>query len=637
MRVIRKTLAGLMLVIVLALALFSTAFAHASLVKAEPPLGAALPKSPDKIKLIFSEEIEPKFSAFVLYDAQGSKLKELPFALEDGLQVVMRLEPLTQSTYTLAWKVLSAVDGHITKGIYPFAVGTSLNAKRSFPAMQTGSINSPSTFRVFMRWLGFLSIMALVGGLFFRLLIFRSTPLPALTAPLNLKRSFFWVSLVIFITTGLSDFVAQALTISETSFAQLFKGSVLTQLLFQTRYGWVWLARYVLVLIMALLFARQKTSMWLLASLGALILLSISLSSHSAALEGLAALAVFADWVHLLAASLWVGGLLQLMFSFPELRRLEPEERRQLMAALMPRFYQWAFLSAAVLLLTGFHLTYRHIPNLEVALWTTPYGRAFLVKHLLLVALVALAAVNLLWMWPRFLKSFQRLLRLEALFAAAIVFFAGMLTLVPPAKQALQMAQEPQSHSPLLFTKQADGLTVALMIKGRASPTPTVGENEFDVFLATADGQPIHDALLVMLQFAFLGEDIGAISAIAETQHDGHYNTRGNFLSIAGRWQIEVIIRLKDRAEDVRAVFQIEAKGTTSNGNGEHAPQEEKPSRVLQLWPMVALTFGVSMILLTLILRHLAEVRLGLALVPGALGLLSIGFGAALLLNLFSP
>lgn len=627
MRAIRKVFARLLLIIALVLAPFSTAFAHASLVKAEPPLGAVLIKSPDKITFSFSEEIEPKFSAFVLYDAQGNKLKELSFALEDGLQVAMRVEPLPTGTYTLAWNVLSAIDGHITKGIYPFAVGVST---AQMPKAQTGTASSPSVFRGAVRWLGFLSIMALVGGLFFRLLIPRVTQIPALIRHFKIV---LWASWLIFVATGLSDLILQTLTISEASFAQLLKEGFLAQLLFQTRYGWVWLVRYALVFIMALLLALQPSSRWLLATLGSLVLLSISLSSHSAALESFAYLAVFADWMHLLAASLWIGGLLQLALFFPALRRLENEERARLMAELVPRFYQWAFISAAVLLLTGFHLTYRHIPNLEAALWATSYGRAFLVKHLLLLALVALAAVNLLWVWPRFAKAPIRLLRLETLFAVVIVFFAGMLTLVPPAKQALQIAQEPQSHKPSLFTKQADGLTVALMIKGRASPTPTVGENEFDVFLATADGQPIHDALRVMLQFAFLGEDIGAISAILETQHDGHYKTRGSFLSIIGRWQIEVIIRLKDRVEDVRAIFQIEAKAKTSDGNGEHAHPEERPSKGLQLWPIMVLTLGGLLVLLALLLRRYAKSALWLAVLPAALGLLSIGFGAALFLT----
>lgn len=254
MRAIRKIFTNLLLATFLSLALYSTAFAHASLVKAEPPLGAVLSKSPDKITFFFSEEIEPKFSAFALYDAQGSKLKELPFTLEDGLQVVMRPEPLAQGTYTLAWRVLSAVDGHVTKGVYPFAIGTSLNVKRSFPATET-TVSAPSAFRVVMRWLGFLAVMTLVGGLFFQLFILHSVTLPAFAARFKIA---LWTSLLIFIATGLIDLVIQAMALSEGSFAQLFTEGILAQLLFQTRYGWVWLARYALVLITALLFVWQK-------------------------------------------------------------------------------------------------------------------------------------------------------------------------------------------------------------------------------------------------------------------------------------------------------------------------------------------------------------------------------------------
>lgn len=74
--------------------------------------------SPEKVIFVFSEEIEPKFSAFMLYDAQGQLLHELAFTpAEGGLRVVIPLEQLSDGVYTVAWKVLSAIDGHITTGV----------------------------------------------------------------------------------------------------------------------------------------------------------------------------------------------------------------------------------------------------------------------------------------------------------------------------------------------------------------------------------------------------------------------------------------------------------------------------------------------------------------------------------------
>jgi copper transport protein len=107
-----------------------------------------------------------------------------------------------------------------------------------------------------------------------------------------------------------------------------------------------------------------------------------SLSGHSAADAGSSWLSELADWAHLAAASLWVGGLIQLAFVvWP----LAPDLRR----TAFLRFSKLATLLIFVLLSAGIYLSVLRLPRLS-DLWAASYGQILLVK----LALVSLA---LLW------------------------------------------------------------------------------------------------------------------------------------------------------------------------------------------------------------------------------------------------
>lgn len=553
-----KPLSWLVLLVGLFVFTESTAWAHARLVQTEPPAGAALEQSPRELRLYFSEAVEPKFSEIALYDAQGVAREGVSFVLDSQDQKILIVQPptLPVGTYTVVWKVLSAADGHVSKGSFAFGVG--------MPAAQTSAEEAfvaapPSPLRLAVRWLGFLALMALVGGLLLRLLF-------ATSAAIFFQqfKIIFWASMLLAVASGLAELILQAVTISNASFSQIFTQDTLFQLLFQTRYGLIWLLRLGLLITLALLCLR-KASPWLMAAAGALILLSISLGGHSAALTGLTYLAIFADWGHLLAASLWVGGLLQLVFWLPGLRHMPDAERTRLLAELAPRFYSWAFFSAAVLLLTGFHLTYRHIPNLQ-DIWTTPYGLAFMAKHLLILALVALSAINLLWASPSLakalmekFKSFQRLVRLEALVAAIILFFAGALTLVPPPQQ-LSSPHASSQAQPVELAEQVGDFMIHLTLS-----SDRVGTNEFDVLVMRATGEPIPDAERVSLKFTYLERDLGVSRAEAQAGGDGHYRLSGSFLSLVGRWRIGVDVRLAAEPQEIQADFEITVRDSAAS------------------------------------------------------------------------
>jgi len=139
-------------------------------------------------------------------------------------------------------------------------------------------------------------------------------------------------------------------------------------------------------LVSALVFLAWLTDriwpLWPALALSLAFASGLSLSGHSAADAGSSWLSQLADWAHLAAASLWVGGLVQLAFVvWP----LEPELRRRAFLS----FSRFATGLIVVILSAGVYLSILRLPRLD-DLWTERYGQVLLVK----LALVSLA---LLW------------------------------------------------------------------------------------------------------------------------------------------------------------------------------------------------------------------------------------------------
>ena len=102
----------------------------------------------------------------------------------------------------------------------------------------------------------------------------------------------------------------------------------------------------------------------------------LSLASHQADDRGW--LPSFADWVHLSAATLWIGGLLSL--------GLVVWRDRGLRRTAFWRFSEIAGPLVALVVAAGVYMTFKRFPALH-DLWTVGYGRLLLVK----LALVCLA------------------------------------------------------------------------------------------------------------------------------------------------------------------------------------------------------------------------------------------------------
>ncbi|HVD11649.1 MAG TPA: copper resistance protein CopC [Gaiellaceae bacterium] len=367
----------LLVVTLAALAFPAAASAHATLLQKTPGFGQRLERSPTVVRLSFDQSVKALGDAIRVFDAKGRLLSKGSVSSADKLTVQAPVERLPRGGYTIRWRVVSA-DGHVISGVYTFGV-----RHRAPPATEAVGAGGPTTSEHVVRWLYFLALALLAGGLGFRLLVVRG-PLGAAA-----QRRFYRllaVGAIGALEVGIVAFLLRAEDALQLPFVDFLYGD-LTPLANGTRFGTAFVVMTLgYALVSALVFLGWLTDReWLLwpAFLLALGFASgLSLSGHSAADAGSSWLSQLADWLHLSAASLWVGGLVQLAFVvWP----LEPELRRRAFL----RFSRLASLLIVVLLSAGIYLSVLRLPRLA-DLWSEGYGQVLLVK----LGLVSLA---LLW------------------------------------------------------------------------------------------------------------------------------------------------------------------------------------------------------------------------------------------------
>src|SRR5439155_21772770 len=260
-------------------------------------------------------------------------------------------------------------------GVFTFGV----RARAPLPTEAFGS-SGPTRSEHIVRWLYFISLALVVGGLGFRLLVLRRRPL----TPRAEKRFYVTVGIGVIaaIDVGIAAFLLRAEDALQLPFGRLLYGDLSP--LARSRFGDAFIAMTLgFALVAALVFLAWLTDrtvlLWPAFGLALVFTSGLSLSGHSAADAGASWKSELADWVHLSAACLWIGGLVQLaVVVLP----LAPDLRR----SAFLRFSNLATVLVALLIAAGTYLSILRLPHVH-DLWTTGYGHVLLVK----LGLVALA------------------------------------------------------------------------------------------------------------------------------------------------------------------------------------------------------------------------------------------------------
>jgi copper transport protein len=354
-----------------ALLLPANAFAHARLEHASPGFRERLPSSPRTVVLRFDQYVNVVPGSVRVYSSAGglSAVK----VRGDGRSVKALLPRLPKGAYTVRWHALSG-DGHVVSGVFTFGVRA-----RAPAATEAFGSSGPTRTEDVVRWIYFLALALLVGGLGFRLLVVRRGLSP------RAEKRFFVVTGIGAVATldvGIVAFILRAEDALQLPFGRLLYGDLTP--IAQSRFGTAFIAMTLgFALVTAFLFLAWLTDraalLWPAFLLGLGFVSGLSFSGHSSAEGGSSWKSELADWAHLSAACLWIGGLIQLVVVvWP----LMPEARRVAFLA----FSRLATVCVGVLLLAGVYLSILRLPQLD-DLWTTGYGQVLLLK----IGLVSLA------------------------------------------------------------------------------------------------------------------------------------------------------------------------------------------------------------------------------------------------------
>jgi copper transport protein len=551
---IRRTLTLIGALLCAAL-LVTPAYAHALLIRSNPAANAVLAEAPAQVELFFSESVEAGLSSITVLDSTG-KAVDLGDARVDGsnpTRMTVSLGSLQDGVYTVSWKAISATDGHLTNGSFPFAIGNG-NAATLAAQTQKTSSELPASALI-SKWLLLAALALLVGRFSFTELVWKPAFKSAGTESSGEDyEPGSWKRLVEFALLGL--FVALGLSI--LSEAGQAAGHELAlpwapesgRVLLGSRIGVIWLARLGLAFIEVWLLTSRSSSWkrWAAFATGLALLLSVSLTAH-AATEARPLLPIISDWLHMIGMCFWLGGLAYLLSGLRELRKLDDILRTRLTSLTVERFSLMALISVGVIGVTGLYAAWLRVGTVQ-ALYTSIYGDALLLKQVFVAALLALAAINLLYISPRLKKRrlqgagdiplvthFRQMVIAEVALGCLLLMSVSLLTYLPPARII-----------PPSFDLDGSALAGDLSVTIKVSPG-TVGQNTFTVHL-TSGGKPVQAVKEALLRFTPGQSNVPPSEAQLLAVGNGDYSVKGSFLSLPGNWQVQVVVRRENKFDD---------------------------------------------------------------------------------------
>ncbi|HEV2592353.1 MAG TPA: CopD family protein [Gaiellaceae bacterium] len=457
---------------------------------------------------------------------------------------------MPEGWYLVYWRAIS-VDGHPVQGVFTFALGPNPGPPPAFPTPSVAQ-TATSTPLLVARWVMFLSVLTAIGLFVLHMLI--AHPLVRRVEGTSLR----WLAQA-FLAASVIGLVAVPVYVEEStsidSLRSFWAVGALVPLWRVTAYGrayvdlWICFALFCVAACIALWLDRpslpRRPVAPLLAMLGALVaaaaVLAIPGAGGHAAQTSPRGVAVFLDWLHLVTAAVWIGGLVGLLVLW---RSLAVAQRVAGLLVAVPRFSNTAFVSVLLLLATGIGASVLHLPAIA-ALWQTSYGKTILVKAAILLVAMLVAAVNLLRTKPQLSRAgvgeaaarlLRRLVGVEVILVAGAIFAAALLSsLAPPppafAKEGSALARV--GPGPVAATVHRNGYTLRVLVQ----PNKAVQSNAFALQL-TRNGSPVRGATITLV-FSMLDMEMPDQDYAMRETAPGIYSQRKPALVMVGHWGLE--------------------------------------------------------------------------------------------------
>jgi len=517
------------------------ASAHAVLEKATPSQDEKLETGPSVVELLFNERLDSSSAPKVIVlNSSSEKVADGKVEkFSEGKGIRLALPTLKEDHYTVSYDVISA-DGHPVSGAYVFTVGNPPPLPDSSsldPHAQVGHDHSHGDTEQ-LTVMGFLlyasriayyaGLLALAGLLLWSLQRSASPVVKDVRETVSrFGGKFVLCATLVYVVLSINNLTqGEPLSewwrvLSETTVGKLYSASLLlalaaplvTSLTAPGRLFWVAVALFV--------------EAW---------------NGHAAAFDPLS-YSIVLDYAHLVAASLWTGGLVLLALIW---RKERPEAGR---FALL--FSKWALISFLVLWVTGVLSTLNFLPSWKYVLYTN-WGTWLIVKAAVSFLVVIVAFFIRLRLRKGNLPQ-QSLLWSDIGLLSAIVVVVGILTYQNPLP----------ANEALHYHDMGEDMHVTLRISPNA---PGDNSIQLKVWLPESLGQP--KSTVLRLQ-PIDRKDVAYFDVPLEPYEDQElddfpgfvkaaYEAQGPYLPFAGKWQAQIRVMDSEDNELVReTTFRI--------------------------------------------------------------------------------
>jgi copper transport protein len=500
------------------------AAAHANYVKSNPASDARLTKPPSEVRVTFSETPDARGSDVAVLEVNGNRVdkRDVTLVTDEANTLRVSLGAIGDGGYLVSWTTVSAVDGHETKGAFAFAVNAPLP---EFTKDFAPSAPPPTPLEIAGRALSYGGMALLTGLAFFTMFI----RVPSAGPELRRERHLVIVGGVALVAGSALLVLNQGTTIPQR---------LLLLLVLRAVAGVAALSTLAAPARLLPADARREA----IAFFGLAAGLTATLVSHAAASGDVRYVAL--DYLHVIAISIWLGGVVAFSYVvMPSARNDEPQE----LGRTIWRFSLTALAAVAVIITTGTLQSLNRLVLIE-DLVETPYGIALLAKIVLLLALLGLGALNLLVWGPRMRRGraasaqfWRGVIGESALFVGVVVAAAFLTAFAPPAQANGAAFDE---------TKHVSGLRIELM-----TATTLPGRNRF-VVRVQQGLTPVTGAEKVALRFTMVEHDMGEQELVAAERAPGEYVAEGSPTAMLGTWKVDTIVRLAGRP-DIHVLFTV--------------------------------------------------------------------------------
>ena len=513
------------------------ASAHALLRDSTPKDGELLDAPPTEVVMDFTEPPDLGLSEITVLDADGQAVQtsDLERAPGKGNRVRLTLPEIGEGVYTVTWRVLSRVDGHVTGGAFSFGVGVESTA---VPTGGSGGstvveVPRPSALSVIGRWGFYWGLALLLGGAVAWLFVFRG--------PVRRGRALAVIAWILAVAGLVGMFLAERSSVG-----------VSTGALLASERGKLLIARALALgfagLGVAFLLVRRSRPAAVALGVTTVAAMAIhAYAGHAGAAESWRWLKLGTQWVHIVAVAIWVGGLVWLLLGT---WGRESEERAQAVG----RFSFLAGFALAGVAATGALRAIQELGWSPGRLFDTGFGLTVVAKSALFGGLILLGAYNRFRVVPALAAGARRLGTLRRTVSGEITLATGvfgvtgiMAGLAPPTQYAAVTA--PPSPDQVVVS----GNDFAQTVRVRLTAQPgTPGPNTFDVRIEDFDtGDPVA-ARSVRLRFRLpersdVGESEQELSRAAE----GVWRGQGTNLSVGGTWRVGVLIQQAADSQEI--------------------------------------------------------------------------------------